>query len=254
MTGATWSPRSPEGGPAETVEVRVQGILRGREIDATAHLSIDGRALRFGWTRAAPWLLSLDGIDGISAGPAQLTLYLGTGDVLDVSGDASLHALAGALVARACAMPELARALRALGALRGEHPEWREGWFAPLLAARRRVEGVGDPLRQVEVLDADALATDLRDALSVAAHRLAGDDAPLRRGYDAALQQEAENVFTALDRLALAADVLRGSALDTRLADWRRWVAELASVFEAADRAWHGMARVLSHGPLGSLD
>jgi hypothetical protein len=223
---------------APRATAHVVGFVRGREIDATAELELDGPTLVIFWSRATPWRLALEGIDGVSLGNAQLTLYLASGDVLDLTGDDTLRALGAQLVDRACAMPELTRGLRSLGSRRGTPGSAHDAWFAPLLSARRAVEGVSDPLRQVELLDATRLAETMTRVMAELAAIRAPTDAAMQRGIEAALEEDAEPLFAALARLALAADVLRGSALDSRLADWRRWVEMLRGVFAAADESW----------------
>ena len=73
----------------------------------------------------------------------------------------------------------------------------------------------------------------------------ASGDAAEQRAVEAALEEEAEAVFTAIALMGVAGDALRGGALDTRIADWRRWVEMVRAVFTAADEAWNGMASAL---------
>jgi len=238
---------TPGGVPRATA--RIVGIVQGREIDAEAMLELDTHSLGIVWTRAAPWRLALDGIDGVSLGPSQLTLYLASGDVLDLSGDDALRVLGAQLVDRACAMPELTRALRAFGSRRGSpgasHDASHDAWFAPILSARRAIEGVTDPLRQVELLNADRLAESMTKVIAELAAIQAPTDLPAQRAIEAVLEEAAEPLFVAITRMALAADALRGGALDTRMADWRRWVATVRAVFVAIDDSWRRGAAVL---------
>jgi hypothetical protein len=118
-------------------------------------------------------------------------------------------------------------------------------WFAPLLAARRSVVGVSDPARQVMLLDAAPLTQQLERAIAGIAVAQASGDAAEQRAVEAALEEEAEAVFTAIGIMGVAGDALRGGALDTRIADWRRWVETVRAVFAAADEAWNGMASAL---------
>lgn len=236
---------------------RVLGIVRGRDIDAEAALELDHDSLVLLWTRAAPWRLALGGIDGLSdhagashsapgRGEAQLTLYLASGDVLDLSGDHTLRLLGTRLIERACVVPELTRGLRALGSLRGTPGASHDAWFAPLLTARRAVEGVSDPLRQVELFDAAELSTSMTRVISELAAIQAPTEAPAQRAIEAVLEEAAAPMFVALTRMALAADVLRGGAPDTRLADWRRWTEAMQEVFVATDESWRVGADVLA--------
>ena len=223
---------------------RVLGIVQGRDIDAQATLELEDHALVILWSRAAPWRLALDGIDGVSQGAAQLTLYLASGDVLELMGDDSLRSFGAQLMDRACAMPELTRGLRTLGSLRGTPGSAHDAWFAPLLSTRRTIEGVSDPLRQLALMDAARLAESMAKVLAELAAVQAPTDVPQQRAIEAVLEEHAEPLFKAIARLALAGNTLQGSALDTRLADWRRWVEALREVFVAADEGW-GKAQYL---------
>jgi type IV secretory pathway VirB6-like protein len=107
------------------------------------------------------------------------------------------------------------------------------------------VEGVSDPARQVRLLDAAALAKEIERAIAeIAASRAPGDPAE-QRAVEAALEEEATAVFTAIKMMGLAGDALRGGAHDTRIADWRQWVETVRAVFAAADDAWTGIAAEL---------
>ena len=218
--------------------VRVVGIVRGREINALADVSLDGDSIVLTWAAATPWRLSVDGLDGVAAGPTQLSLYLASGDVLELAGDDSLRAVAVQVVERACTMPELTRGLRALGSLRGTPGAAHDAWFAPLLAARRAVHGVTDAKRQLALIDAGELARAMERAMQELAALTAPGDAARQRAIEAALEEESQGMFLAFARLALSADTLSGSASDTLFVDWRRWVGALQDVFTAADEAW----------------
>lgn len=222
--------------------VRVVGIVRGREINALAEASLEGEAIVLTWTSATPWRLAFDGLDGVALGASrsasQLSLYLASGDVLELSGDESLRAVALQLVERACTMPELMRGLRSLGSLRGTPGAAHDAWFAPLLAARRAVHGVTDAKRQLALIDAGELARAMERAMQELAALTSPGDGARQRAIEAALEEESEGMFLAFARLALAADTLSGSASDTLFVDWRRWVGALREVFTAADEAW----------------
>lgn len=226
-------------------QARVVGIVRGREIDTSASVTIDQDRLVLVWQDATPWRLSLSGIDGIAGGASSLTVYLVSNDVLELSGDEQLRPLGRQLLDRACAMPELTRGLKSLGSSRGTPAEAHDRWFAPLLAARRSVEGVSDPARQVMLLDAATLAKEMERAIGEIAAAKAPGNAAEQRAVVAALEEEAEAMFTAIEILGLAGDALCGGALDTRIADWRQWIETLRGVFAAADDAWTGIAAEL---------
>lgn len=222
--------------------VRVVGLVRGATIDNGAEAQLQDDALVLDWFDAAPWSIALDGIDGVVHRTRECTVYLAGGDVLELTGDDGVRLLALQLMDRACAMPELTRGLRAFGSLRGAPGAAHDAWFGPLLTARRAVEGVTDPDRQLALVDAAGLAKAMEAAMGQIAAIQQPDNIRAQRAVEAALEEVAEELFVALTRLALAADVLRGSAPDTRLADWRTWVGALRAVFAAADDAW-GRAR-----------
>jgi hypothetical protein len=225
-----------------TARVRVVGIVRGREIDTTASATIDQDSLVLAWEQSTPWRLALTGIEGIGGGHASLTVYLIGNDVLELSGDDQLRVLGLQLLARACVMPELTRGLKALGSSRGTPTEAHDRWFSPLLAARRSVEGVSDPVRQVALLDPRLLTAALVRAIAEIAAVKAPGDVAEQRAIEAALEEEADTVFTAIDMMAMAGDVVLGGALDTRIADWRQWVDMVRAVYAAADEAWASMS------------
>lgn len=230
---------------AVRAKARIVGIVQGREINAEADVSLEGDAIVLAWLSATPWRLMFDGLDGIGHGPSQLTLYLASGDVLELSGDDALRTLALQLTARACTMPEMTRGLRAFGSRRGAPGAAHDAWFAPLLAARRAVEGITDARRQMGLIDAGQLGKAMQRAMTELAALTAPGDEARQRAIEAALEEESAEMFVALTRLALAADALSGSAMDTLFADWRRWVGALRDVFAAADEAWGRCAREL---------
>ena len=228
--------------------VRALGIVRGSEIDAHANASLIGQSLVLAWENAHAWHLDLNGLDGIMPGNAQLTLYLNSGDVLELTENESLRAFAKQLLDVASAMPELTRGLRAMGSQRGAPGPAHDQWFAPLLSARRAVAGVSDAERQVALVNASHIAQSMQRTLTELAKEKAGDSAAMQRALEAALTQETEETFVALERMQLAADTLTGGAMDTRLLDWRRWAETLRDVFVAADRSWPRAAKVLATG------
>jgi hypothetical protein len=233
-----------DGNPRATA--RVVGLVRGVSIDKGAEVELQHDALVIVWHEpSAPWRISFSGIDGVLYRTRECTLYLADGDVLELTGDERVRTMALQTIDRACMMPELTRGLRSFGSLRGAPGAAHDAWFAPLLAARRAVHGVSDPDRQVELMDAGNLARAMTAAMSeIAAITVPGDPAA-QRGIEAALEEAAEGLFASLERLEVAASALRGSAGDSKIADWRRWVGVLREVYAAADEAWGKAAEEL---------
>ncbi|WP_396223512.1 hypothetical protein [Gemmatimonas sp.] len=238
--------------------VHVVGIVRGRGINALGTIALDHDALVLEWPQSAAWRLALDGIEGLGMGAQGLTVYLRDNDVLELTGDDALRPFALALMDRACFMPELTRGLRHLGAaprpadrgaggttdrdvLQAAH----DAWFGPLLAARRAVHGVSDPVSQATLMDAAALTEAMTAASAQIAQLLAPADAAERRATEAAIEDEARALFTALERLRVTGDLVRLGATDTRFADWRRWVSAVQGVFASADEAWTMVAEIV---------
>ncbi|MBL0937463.1 MAG: hypothetical protein IBJ03_01130 [Gemmatimonadaceae bacterium] len=234
------------------VSVHVTGIVRGREVDADGSVLLDAEALILQWPAAAAWRLSLDGLEGVAVHPNALTLYLRDHDVLEFSGDDALRPLALALRDQACRMPELTRGLRDFGLTRvvtqgisDPITKAHDAWFSPLLTARRAVQGVSDPLRQVELMDGASLSKQMLQVLGDLSVQLAPGKPAEQRALEAVMEDEAAPLFEALTRMAIASDALRGGESDTQLADWRRWVEEARRAFAAADEAWGEVVAVL---------
>ena len=241
---------------SEPLTVRVVGIVRGRQVNALAALTLDLDAVVLSWSTAAAWRLELDGIEGLHAADTSLSVYLRDHDVLELSGHDALRRVAQQVIDRACRMPELTRGLRELGAVRRTDVR-RDGrsplhvahdlWFAPLLAARRAVHSVSDPSRQVMLMEGSMLSAAMLEASAQIAIALAPHNAAEQRAAEAAIEDEAAPLFAALDRLRIAGDTVRTGASDTQLADWRRWVQAARDVFAAADDAWAGIGEIVGH-------
>jgi hypothetical protein len=229
-----------------TAQAHVVGMVRGREIDRVARVFLDGDALVLAWQDATPWRLLLEGIDGMASGPSSLTVYLASNDVLELSNDTQLRPLAAQLLDRACAMPEVMRGLKSPGRSQGKAEGAHDRWFAPLLAVRRLVEGVSDPVRQVQLLDAGTLTLELERAIGEIAAIAAPGGAAEQRAVEAVLEEAAAPLFLAVAMMGIAGDAVRGGALDTRMADWRQWVHTVRGVFAAADDAWTAMADAIA--------
>jgi hypothetical protein len=240
--------------PPDALTVQVVGIVRGREINATAVVTLDSDAVVLSWPQAAAWRLELDGIEGVGTTATVLTIYLRDHDVLELSGSDAVRHMGVAIIDRACRMPELTRGLRELGAVRrtdvratGRSPlhTAHDLWFAPLLSARMAVHGVSDPSRQVMLMDGAALTAAMTEASAQIASALSPGDAAEQRAVEAAIEDEAAPMFAALERLRLAGETVRTGATDTRIADWRRWVVAARDVFTGADEAWGQIAEIV---------
>jgi hypothetical protein len=235
----------------QRLAVRAVGIVRGRDVDANAELSLDHDALVLDWANAAAWRLDFDGIEGVAPGATSLTVYLRDHDVLELTGSEALRPFALAVMDRACRMPELTRGLKSFGAPRygargpSALQSAHDTWFAPLLAARKAVHGVSDPQRQAALMDGTVLSAALTESAARIAATIAPDNAAEQRAMEAAIEDEAADTFAALDALQAASETVRTGEMDTRFADWRRWVTAVSAVFAAADEAWVGIGEMV---------
>lgn len=240
--------------------VRVVGIVRGREIDAPAEVTLDHDAVVLSWADAAAWRLDLDGIEGVGAGANSLTIYLRDHDVLELAGNESLRQLANAVTESACRVPELTRGLKSFAAVpRGGNRHTlvttdgapsvmqtvHDMWFAPLLAARKAVHGVSDPQRQVALMDGAVLTDTMTEVAARIAATLAPESTAEQRAIEAAIEDEAASMFAALQQMRLAGEAVRVGDSDTRFADWRLWVTAAFAVFAGADDAWGAIAEMV---------
>lgn len=146
-------------------------------------------------------------------------------------------------------LPELTRALRALGSSRRSGGTMQSQFFHPLLEARRRAAAAGDAAARVRAFDAADLGRQLDRAIERIIAEWPDARAPARRAVRAELMNRLAGYSRALELLATCAkDAL--SANDTsRLDAWRRWTSQLAATFDAADRGWISLQSVVDSLP-----
>lgn len=187
----------------------------------------------------------LPALDGAEWRAGVLALHM-AGAALRLTGAPGLDQAWHTITQRACALPEMARGLRALGLERGAHGGAQARFFAPLLQARRRLEG-DEPLDwKVAGFDVAVLAERLRGVLAAMAQERHADRPPYRRAFEAGLLDAAEPMFHALAALGEAAREVHQGGDAERFVAWRRWAAQLRVVFVQADRAWHALAAELA--------
>jgi hypothetical protein len=189
--------------------------------------------------------LPFQSLDGAEWRAGVLELHM-AGASLRLADGVGLDRAWHAISARACALPEMARGLRALGLERGAHAGAQARFFAPLLQARRRLEGDEPVDWKVAGFDVTDLATRLRGVLAMMAQERHADRAPYRRAVEAGLLDAAEPMFQALAELGDVARDVHDGADARRFVAWRRWASQLRVVFVQADRAWHAVATVLA--------
>lgn len=135
-------------------------------------------------------------------------------------------------------LPELTRALRALGSSRRSGGALQAQFFRPLLEARRKAAEARTAAACLRAFDTAELERSLARALD----RMLGEwpDArePVRRAVRAEMAERVSGYSTALERLSELARHAQSAAETERLLAWRAWTAQLAATFDAADRSW----------------
>ena len=148
-------------------------------------------------------------------------------------------------------LPELTRALRALGSARdGRGGATQAAFFHPLIDARRRAADARTPAARVNAFD----ATDLSKALDRFLDRIISEwpdkRDSVRRALRAELKERAAPSFAALARLADRARELQNAGESERLGAWRAWTTQLAATFHAADLTWLSLRPVVEALPV----
>lgn len=149
------------------------------------------------------------------------------------------------------AIPEVTRALRVLGARRGQPGADHDRFFAPLLAPLKGARdhlarGTDRPWAAAAYVDAAAMAAGVRAALDALAAAHGGSHPPDQRALHAELDELTGPLHAALGTLGETAAALAVAGEAARPAAWRAWAAALARVFAAADGAWAAMLPVLA--------
>lgn len=230
----------------DTRRVTLGGLLRGRELDGEATVSVDDDALSLDTARGRI-TLALGQLEGIRVPGDMIELYLDTGDVIQLEQAPELQALATDISSRVCAMPEMTRSLRALGA--GSHAGGAEHdrFFAPLLEARVIAERAPNRVAMRAAFDAEALRTSVEQLFEELASERYPGAAGERRALVAELSDAAHELFTRLAELDRAQSALGACDDSERFVRWREWSDSLRNVFRGADTAWIAIRPVLSH-------
>jgi hypothetical protein len=226
--------------------VRVRGRVGGVAVDASGVARLEGDRLLIASEDGASLSSAVTSWTGLRVMPDEVVCLLPGDDALTLVPDAEpadFAAIGEALRARAFALPEVTRALRAYGSRRGNPGSDHDRFFAPLVGPLRATRdqvarGGAEPWRAATMADGTAMATALRDALSGLAAERFPQHPPERRALEAELHDLAEPVTDALAVLAERAAALRDASDDERLTRWRAWAAALGDAFARADRAW----------------
>lgn len=223
--------------------VTLRGMLRGLPLEGTALLALGADRLRLAPSGGhAPLELrwtDLEGVDVAADGDAAvLALHVRGGDAIELHGDRALLHTGAQVERRATALPELTRALRAVGSRRGAPGGEHDRFFGALLDARARAERAEGWAVQLAAFGAPVLRRSLEQVLDDFAVARHPASAPDRRALQAELLELAEALLAHLDRLDRAAARVQAAEPAVRLVAWRAWVQEVRTLFEVADCCW----------------
>jgi len=182
-----------------------------------------------------------DSITGVAIGAGSVIISCRGGRGLVVA-TKEASSFRGRLLAACRALPEVTRALRALGSRRGARGTRRDPtdkearFFAPLIAARRSSMEARDATGVIASFDAKALSVEVTATMLEFAAELAAGNPARRRALEAELADATDNLAATLTDLEQLAAVA-ASDVDN-LGRWRAWADSVQRVFEAADRSW----------------
>ena len=193
--------------------------------------------------------LRYESILGVAMGDGSVVVTCRDGRGLVVT-TKEASAFRGVVLAACRALPEVTRALRALGSRRGargtrRNPTDKEGrFFAPLIAARRASMDARDAAAVIAAFEPRGLAAAFAGTIISFANELSSGHPARRRALEAELSDAAEQLS---DALTVLADLAAKAADDVDdLTRWRTWAAAVQHVFEAADRAWVAIEPIVS--------
>ena len=228
--------------------VHVRGTLRGTSLDAdgTVRLHDDVVSIHVDDREHAT---RVDRIDGVVWEAPVLTVHVAS-DAVELSGHAGVQPLGAQIVSLALALPELTRTMHGLGSRRGRPGADHDRFFTALLTARRAAEGFVEPESRLAAFDSRRLSQSLTALLTEFAAERYPASAPDRRALEAELFDHAELLYETLAALGEAAEHVKSSATNVRLARWRNWTRAAHRVFEEADRCWIAVLPALTASPV----
>jgi len=185
--------------------------------------------------------LRYDMVAGVALSDGSVVITCRDGKILKVA-TRQASAFRSTMLAACRALPEVTRALRALGSRRGaggirRNPgEPEAAFFRPLIAARRTSMEATDAIAVVAAFNPKTLAMEIARIIDGFAAELGQDHPARRRALEAELTDASEELSVTLERLDELAQKAMADVDD--LGRWRAWANGVRDVFEAADRTW----------------
>lgn len=146
-------------------------------------------------------------------------------------------------------LPELTRALRALGSARRGGGSLQSQFFRPLLEARLKAAEARTATACLRAFDARELERSLERALDRILEDWPDARVPVRRAVRAEMVERVTGYRGALARLSELAAVAQEAAPEARLLTWREWTVQLAATYDAADRSWLALSSLVEAIP-----
>jgi hypothetical protein len=227
------------------------GLLRGRELEGEAMVSLDAEALSLDTARGRI-SLALSQLEGIRVPGDVLELYLATGDMIQLEQAPDLNALATEIASQVCAIPEMTRSLRALGAGSLAAGEEHDRFFGPLLEARLIAERAPNLVALRAAFDAVALRAAMEQVIADISSERYPREPGERRALAAELNDHAHELFAQIGDLERAESALGASDDSERFVRWREWQSVLRNVFRSADGSWIEIHPVLTDDRRGT--
>ncbi len=222
--------------------VRVEwGSLR---VEGPGVLRLTSEALLLDVARGGSLRVRYDDLRGGGWRTGVLTVYGDAGNAA-IESNQGLDVAWVQLVERTCPVPELVRSHRLLGSRRGGSADAQVKFLAPLLQARKRIEGAADLETRVALLEGRILRERVVAALETIAKDVYPASHPDRRGLEAELDEAMVPFYRGLDKLDGAAKLFRDAPEPIRFLAWRQWILSLSDAFALADSGWANAARLL---------
>jgi hypothetical protein len=146
-------------------------------------------------------------------------------------------------------LPELTRALRAMGSARRSSGAFQTQFFQPLLEARKRAAATRSAITCLRAFDAAELGRALDRAVEKIMTQWPDKRVSARRALRAELLDRVAAYKASLEVLSERAAAVATADDASKLSAWRSWTAQLALTFEAADRSWMALRSVIESLP-----